>query len=572
MKIFKKTNLFLLFIVLVAIFLRFYQLGSVPAGLTNDEANKGYDAYSILLTGKDQWGALLPLTNLKGFGDYPPPAYHYLSLIPIGIFGLSQFSIRIISALAGVISVVVVFFLAKKLFNERVGILSSLLFALMPWAIGLSRLALEVNLSLVFLLLALFFGLKNKASNQLSDLIFSSFFLVLNVYTYSAFILFSPLVLTVVLLENFYKKKINLKKILVPILLFLLLISPIFIKKDSASVRFSQVGITNNINSIGLINTLNMQRGQCLKQFPSSICKISENKIVLYSGVLVKNYLSHFSFEFLYSNGTETQFSILEKRGLDYIFSAIFLVLGILFIILERKKNPEVNYLLFLFLLSPIPDSLTSSGNYTRAALMIPFMIIISSLGLYFLISKIISVKKISRYFLYSSISLIIIFSVVSFFLSYLTYFKDNYSIFSQYGYKDLVLNININKDKYSKIIVSRHFNDTKQYIYYLFYNMYDPKKYQTKKNVTFSQSKDGWYSIDKIENIYFVQTLPTLSDSKLAENILLVSTPVDFPQSIKPVFLIRDKLGNVLFKAISSKDLLEYNRQQKLLKLTKNV
>src|SRR5680860_1092308 len=90
----KKLNwkIFLFLIVVLGAFLRFYQLGNIPAGLLNDEANKGYDAYSLLITGRDQWGSFMPLTSLRGFGDYPPPLYHYFSMIPIFIFGLSEFS------------------------------------------------------------------------------------------------------------------------------------------------------------------------------------------------------------------------------------------------------------------------------------------------------------------------------------------------------------------------------------------------------------------------------------------------------------------------------------------------
>ncbi|MCL4417015.1 MAG: glycosyltransferase family 39 protein, partial [Actinobacteria bacterium] len=133
-----------MFIVLVvAFFFRFYQLGNIPSGLFNDEANTGYDSYSILLTGKDQWGTLLPFSNFKGFGDYPPPIYRYLTTIPIFLFGLSEFSVRFISALAGLLSIGVLYLLTKKLFNDKIAIFSSLMFAIMPWAIGLSRVGIS---------------------------------------------------------------------------------------------------------------------------------------------------------------------------------------------------------------------------------------------------------------------------------------------------------------------------------------------------------------------------------------------------------------------------------------------
>ena len=128
-------------------------------------------------------------------------------------------------------------------------------------------------------------------------------------------------------------------------------------------------------------------------------------------------------------------------------------------------------------------------------------------------------------------------------------------------------------KQNYQKVYISKHLNDTKQYVYYLFYNNYDPVKYQSKKDVAISYEASGWISIDRIENIYFVQNPPVITEeSDLAkEKILIISTPVDFPKEIEPVFVIKDKLGNVLFKAINLSDLLEYNREHQV-NTNKNV
>ena len=567
-------KLLLLLIVLLAAFLRFYELGNIPAGLLNDEANKGYDTYSLLLTGKDQWGSFLPLTNLRGFGDYPPPVYHYLSIIPVLLFGLNAFSIRFISALAGVFSVFLMYLLGKKLFNERVGIFSALSLAIFPWAIGLSRVAVEVNVAIALLLTALIFGLKNPEGKKKRNLIISAAILALSIYTYSAFILFAPIVFIVIIYENYYNQKLNFKFLFIPILIFLFLVLPNFIKKDSASVRFSQVGLTTNINSIGLIDTLNMQRGQCLKFFNPLICKIIENKVALYSSVFAKNYLSHFSFNFLYVSGTVTQFSILEQRGLDYIFDILFLLLGVYFLI-RLNKNPKINFVVIgLLLFSALPDSVTGDGNYTRAAIMIPFVGLVNGLGMSYFIDFINRIKnKYINFGVYSLTAIIVLFSVTTFFITYLTYFNNNYSIYSQYGYKDLMNNVYGNKSNYNKIYISRHLNDAKQYIYYLFYTKYSPVSYQQKINVDYSVEAGGWVSINRIGNLYFVQNPPSNKDlSKMTDTnkILIVSNPIDFPKNVKPVFVVKDKLGNVIFKAVRASDLLEYEKSQEQLNLNK--
>lgn len=569
MKRFLNWKILLLLIVLLAAFLRFYQLGNIPAGLTNDEANTGYDAYSILLTGKDQWGTFLPITNFIGFGDYPPPLYRYLSIIPIYFWGLNQFSVRYISALAGVLSVIAVYFLGKKLFNREIGLFSSLIFSVFPWAVGLSRVGIESNVAILFIIISLYFGLNNQPKLKLRNLSVSSFFLALSIYTYSAYILFSPLVLIIILFDNFYRTKFKSKEVLTPILIIIIALFPIFVFKSSASVRFSQIGLTTNINSIGLLDNLNTQIGQCQEQFKPIVCKIIDNKIVLFSGAFIKNYLSHFSLNFLYTNGTVTQYSILEERGLDYIYSSLLLFMGILFLIKENKNKKHSIILILLFLLSPIPDSLTGDGNFSRSSIMQPFIVLIDALGLFYLVTFLNSFKNI--YFkraLFSLVSLVFVFGVCSFFITYITYFRNNYSIFSQYGYRDLMTNVAKDKGNYDRVYISSHLNDAKQYIYYLFYNKYDPKKYQTKRNISYSVAPSGWISIDRLENIYFISSTLTVEQDRSisGKKILIVSNPKDFPKSIKPVFVVKDRLGNMIFEAMNYSDLLEYNKAHKSL------
>src|SRR5437016_2654950 len=81
----------------LAFFLRVYKLGDVPTGFHRDEAYLGYNAYSILKTGKDISGNMLPL-HLKSF-LYSPAGYSYFSIPFIVLFGLNEFAIRFPSAI-----------------------------------------------------------------------------------------------------------------------------------------------------------------------------------------------------------------------------------------------------------------------------------------------------------------------------------------------------------------------------------------------------------------------------------------------------------------------------------------
>ena len=564
-----KYYITLFFILILAAFLRFYMLGSIPSGLTNDEAGVGWDAYSILQTGRDQWNQFLPL-HFIAFGDYPAPLLRYLTVPSILVFGLNSFAIRFPSALFGVISVLLIFFLGKKLFNEKIGLLASFLLAISPWAIGLSRVTIEPNIAITIFLFAFFIYLNSL--KKINYLYISALLFALVLYTYSAYVLFLPLVAGLLMLWN--KKTVfkNYKQYLISFILFVLILAPNFLTKNTtAGVRFSQVGIISNTNSIGLINTLNDERGVCQKSYSPIICKIADNKIFLFTSTFSKNYIAHFNINLLYNNGTDTQYSILPQRGLDYVFGVLLLLLGLIRIFKYKDKNGFL--IILLLLIAPIPDSLTGAGHYGRASIMIPFFLMIEGIGLFYLIELISRlnngyIKRLSYIF----ISLIVFFSVFIFWINYTTYFKNYYSLYSQYGYEDLMKTVFSQKNKYDKIYISRHLNDTKQYIYYLVYSKYDPVKFQNKKNIAYSYGSDGWASIDRIDNVYFVQNLPTVSSSSAQMNYtaLFISNPVDFPKSVKPVFTVKDKLGNVLFEAIRASDLLEYEKSQEQLNLNK--
>src|SRR6266480_6259624 len=106
-------KIILVIIILLAGLLRFYQLGVNPPSLTWDEVAWGYNAYSLGLDGKDEFGRFFPYDYLESFGDFKPPVYAYLDILPVKIFGLNEFATRFPSALFGTFTVVATFFLTK---------------------------------------------------------------------------------------------------------------------------------------------------------------------------------------------------------------------------------------------------------------------------------------------------------------------------------------------------------------------------------------------------------------------------------------------------------------------------
>ena len=63
----------------LALVLRVWALGQVPPGIDADEAALGYNAYSLLKTGRDEYGVPHPLV-FESFGDYKRPVYFYFAI------------------------------------------------------------------------------------------------------------------------------------------------------------------------------------------------------------------------------------------------------------------------------------------------------------------------------------------------------------------------------------------------------------------------------------------------------------------------------------------------------------
>jgi 4-amino-4-deoxy-L-arabinose transferase-like glycosyltransferase len=138
-----KNKLFLSAILLFSFFLYSYKLSQIPSVYV-DEAVTGYNAYSILKTGKDENGKLFPI-YFRFFNAYSPGLYTY-SIVPlIKLFGLNPFSVRLLSVFSGVVSVYIFYrlvFIFLK--SEKKSLITTSFYAILPWTIFNSRLGYEV--------------------------------------------------------------------------------------------------------------------------------------------------------------------------------------------------------------------------------------------------------------------------------------------------------------------------------------------------------------------------------------------------------------------------------------------
>lgn len=463
-----KKYLPLVFVFFIAFFLRFYLLGQIPSGFHADESAFGYNAYSILKTGKDEYGQFLPL-SFKSFGEYKPGLYVYLALPFIALFDLNPFSVRFASALFGTLTVILLYFLIKDFFkNSKLALFSSFLLAISPWHLNFSRTTSEVVVSLFFLLLSVYllnFYLKGKSLTVLS---FAFISVMLAVGSYTASRLF-----VVILAMLFFAFLVFLKKTkkFKPILLFLfLLISVSFLVNfiDSAN-RFKQINIFSHPYTQLILDEQFREDVNTSPLFTRAF----HNKAINYSRTFFQNYGKYFTLDYLFLEGGNPKRMIIPSSGLFYVWQLPFLFLG-LFFILKRKDKAGL-FLIFSWFLLLIPAAFTFDevpNVYRSLAVLFPMLIIIALGGNYFLKFKV-RYKNII-------LVLILIFAFWEFGYYFHQYYKHQevHQPWNRaYAYKPLFEELNKFYPKYKKIVITK--SESSPYIHLLFYNKYDPLKYQ---------------------------------------------------------------------------------------------
>ncbi|HEX7041663.1 MAG TPA: glycosyltransferase family 39 protein, partial [Patescibacteria group bacterium] len=226
----------------VGAFLRFYLLGSVPNGFYQDESAIGYNAYSILKTGKDEWGKVFPL-YFESFGDYKLPVYIYSTIPSIMIFGMNEFAVRFPSALFGTLTVALMFFLTKKLTkNVFLSFLAMGFFAFNPWSLHYNRATFEVSISLFLFVAGTLLLLESTLSKYKGLFLIGTLCFVLSIYSYNLTRLLSPLLyLSVVLYLLFDKKHFPKKEVIITSIISVIFLIPfiytLFSKGGVASAR-----------------------------------------------------------------------------------------------------------------------------------------------------------------------------------------------------------------------------------------------------------------------------------------------------------------------------------------------
>lgn len=507
MRILKPIYTHLFLIVLLGVVLRFWHLGVNPVGFHRDEAFLAYNAYSILKTGKDMSGNAFPI-HLQSF-FWSPAGYSYASIPFIWAFGLSEFSAQFASALFGSLAIIATFFFARLLLTfeinlkektqkiadelrraDTIALLSSLVLSISPWHINASRIGIEITL-VVFLLIcgALSFLLFVK-SHRTTSLIVSFFLFALTFTVYQAPRAFVPFILPILVL--LYRRHISKKqRILSGILYVLCIVLPLIliIKSPILSLRIQSLSVFKSPHAQLKIDEAIREDGG--KNTNSKVVRLLHNKVVGYGNEIINNYVSHFSFDFLFRDKAFPTRMTIFGAGNMHLVELLFLLFG-MYMIVTRRSRYHILIGLWI-LLAPIGSSMTYDDvpNMQRTLLMQPALGITVAFGIYALLSKVRSHKMVILPVI--GLAALYLFNMLQYLDAYYVHQPIQSAQFRNAGYSELVSEVVKMKANFKRIVITNA--ESAPSVFFLFYTAYDPISYQRE-----SVSADK----NKSDSIYF--------------------------------------------------------------------
>lgn len=448
----KTPRTLIITIVLVAGFLRFYHLATMPPGLYWDEVSIGYNAYSILKTGQDEHGTPYPLL-FKAFGEYKLPVYIYATAASLMLFGRTDFAVRFPSALAGTLTVLLTYFLTMELFGKKLGTshqapgtlaaIAALLLAISPWHLQFSRAGFEANLSLMFLVggtLAFLRGIHSKQHGILLSMIL----FVLGAYTYNSARVFAPLLLLALVVIHRRELVLQKKQVFVAGLVGALMIIPMMVQVISgeALIRAYSEGI--------------IRQPQPVTHFLS-------------------NYLENFNTDFLFFHGDQNGRHSVRKLGMLYVFELPLIILGLRRLL--SSKGKEKALLITWLLLAPIPASLTRINPHALRSLnMLPIWHVVASVGVLPVVKWLRQWKSTWRYVAQGIVSVAVALNILLYLHQYFVHYRRETGLDWQDGLKETVEVISENYDAYPHIYVS----DALPPLYLAYYLPLEPHEYRS--------------------------------------------------------------------------------------------
>lgn len=481
-------------IFVAALFFRAYQITKIPLSPYWEEVALGYDAYSILKTGKDHHGQPWPIVAFESFGDWKPTGYFYAVVPFIQFFGLNVLAVRLPSVISGLAIVLgmgaLAFIVSESLtpiHRKTISLIAMAITAISPWALLFSRGGWEVNLATALMLWGAILGLLSHQNKQptwknIALLTTSAFLLVLSMYTYHAARLTAPFLGAGIGLLYFFgthstRVTQRLLYLVIVGLLALFLLTPLLLSLGSKQTqqRFAETSILADLSLIEESNNLKAAAGNTF------IARLIYHRYLLFAREIAVSYVAHFRSDFLFTAGDTNPRHSVRFFGQLYHIEAIFLLLGTYYFF--KKWTRYHAFLLLWLLIGIIPAALTNASPHALRILpTLPVWLILITNGIYQLGHN--SYSKNQKYLFPLFISLLFgvyLLEFASFWRYYTKVYPIAYANEWQYGYEQLVDNLAARQAHYDQVYVTQNYG--RPTMYYWFYTQTDPMSVQANQS-----------------------------------------------------------------------------------------
>jgi hypothetical protein len=311
--------------------LRVARLDKMPPALNQDEACDGYDAYSILLTGRDHHGNFMPIV-MQAFNDYRMPLLQY-SLVPlVAAFGLKTATVRLGAAIWGMADLAAMISLAGLMLGWPGAAAAAVLGALSPWHLAFSRFGQEAitGSATITLAIACFFAWLPSRKNRY--LVISAVFFGLSLYSYSVARLATPLM--VALLAILYRRE--LKQAWPNPLIALSLIVAFAVPQVAVTLRhFDEMQA--QYHNLSLFNPYAICEGCDHEQAAQAMKSVPD--------LLAANFAGNFNPSFLFINGDlGDHWTMLHPPGFGQLLpeQALLVTLGLIALFGRQRRRIAV--------------------------------------------------------------------------------------------------------------------------------------------------------------------------------------------------------------------------------------
>lgn len=500
-----------------ALAIRLFHLTQSPPSPYWEEAALGYDAYSILVTGKDHHGNPWPVIAFESFGDWKPSGYFYALLPSIRTFGLTVFAVRLPSVIAGVGIVfgmgVLIWQLTAQHFKNHsrrwLTLLAAFLAALSPWLIQFSRGGWEVNLATALILWGVICGQQAIATPQREKRRFAwllgcIIFLFAAMYTYHSARILAP-ALGLVIGWQFLQRDLHAKRkhlwlvgYIFPLFLTAALLRP-FTSALGTPALNQRLAETSILSDLSIIEQSNQLRAL---HHNSPLSRLMYHRYVLFGERILSQFLTHFRLDFLFLSGDVNPRHSTQYFGLFYPFEIVFLLVGAWWV-LQHFSREQKQVLAAWLIFGIVPAALTMTVPHALRILpSAPVFLVALTVGVW----QVLNLPFVRRWqkLLIAGVIGAYLIAFVAFYQHLLVVYPKQFSGEWQYGYQQLIQTVQTLQTAHPDLPVYITREQGRPAMYYWFYTQTNPTVVQA-ANATAKQDQGEFL---EFQNLHFVNSL----------------------------------------------------------------